>query len=387
MSTHRTPSSLARSEERPPFLAAKEHRLRNRKSSTVDNGEKSIAYRKKPRSLFRRFKRFSAKHTWTIPLILITIFLSFYSLDPRENNIASHFIFLSYGEESLDTPQHYGKGPWDIAFVAFYTIVLSFTREFIMRELLEPLAVWGGIKSKSKRLRFMEQAYTAVYFLFMGPMGIYVMRRTPVWYFNTRGMYEDYPHRTHEALVKFYYLFQAAYWAQQALVMALGMEKPRKDFRELLAHHVVTISLIAFSYRCHFTYIGFAVFLTHDISDLFLAASKSFHYLDIPHVGPCFGITTVVWIYLRHYLNLRIIFSLFGEYQTIGPYELNWETEQYKSPLSNAITFVLLAALQSLNIFWLWCLLRNMYRYVAHNIVKDDRSEPESEVEEESKKE
>jgi hypothetical protein len=33
-------------------------------------------------------------------------------------------------------------------------------------------------------------------------------------------------------------LFEAAYWAQQAIVMLLGMEKPRKDFMELVTHHV-----------------------------------------------------------------------------------------------------------------------------------------------------
>lgn len=98
-------------------------------------------------------------------------------------------------------------------------------------------------------------------------------------------------------------------------------------------------------------------------------------------VGPFYGAFVCAWIYLRHYLNLRIIFSLFTEFRTVGPYELNWETEQYKGPLSNVITFVLLAALQSLNLFWLYCVLRNGYKYVVHNSRKDDRSE-ESEGEE-----
>ena len=99
------------------------------------------------------------------------------------------------------------------------------------------------------------------------------MYQTPVWYFNTRGMYELFPHKTHEAIFKFYYLFQAAYWAQQAIVMLLGVEKRRKDFKELVVHHIVTLSLISLSYRFHFTYMGIAIYLTHDISDFFLAVS------------------------------------------------------------------------------------------------------------------
>lgn len=90
-----------------------------------------------------------------------------------------------------------------------------------------------------------------------------------------------------------------------------------------------------------------------------------------------------MWIYLRHYLNLRIILSLFTEFKTVGPYELNWETQQYKCSLSNGIVFGLLGSLQLLNLVWLWWILRVAYRIVVYNIVEDDRSETEeSEVEE-----
>ena len=171
---------------------------------------------------------------------------------------------------SDELPQ-YGKGLWDIAFVSFYTVVLSFTREFIMQEILKPMARWHGLKSRAKQARYMEQMYTALYFGILGPTGMFVMSRTPVWYFNTRAMYENFPHTTHDAVFKFYYLFQAAYWAQQAIVLLLGMEKPRKDFKELVGHHIVSLSLIGLSYRFHFTYMGLAVYITHDISDFFLA--------------------------------------------------------------------------------------------------------------------
>lgn len=242
--------------------------------------QKKFSKRRKDPSFLRRCKHFAIKHTWALPLVLLLAFLSLYAINPTESNIVHRFIFLSYKlplENGADpsTPPHYGKGLWDVAFVSFYTVVLSFTREFVMQELLRPLARLYGLRSRGKQARYMEQMYTALYFLLMGPAGLYVMSRTPVWYFNTRGMYESFPHKTHEAVFKFYYLFQAAYWAQQAIVLVLGMEKPRKDFKELVGHHIVTLALIALSYRFHFTYIGIAVYLTHDISDFFLAVSES----------------------------------------------------------------------------------------------------------------
>ena len=119
----------------------------------------------------------------------------------------------------------------------------------------------------------MEQMYTVLYCSLLGPAGMYVMSRTPVWYYNTRGMYEGFPHRTHEACFKFYYLFQASFWLHQILVMVLGLERRRRDFKELVGHHIVTVALIALSYRFHFTYMGIAVYVAHGISDLFLAVS------------------------------------------------------------------------------------------------------------------
>lgn len=86
-----------------------------------------------------------------------------------------------------------------------------------------------------------------------------------------------------------------------------------------------------------------------------------------------------VWIYLRHYLNLRILFSLFTEFKTVGPYEAspNWETGQFKCPLAFVITLSLLSALQALNLFWLFFILRIAYRFAFLNVLADERSEDE----------
>jgi very-long-chain ceramide synthase len=167
----------------------------------------------------------------------------------------------------------YGKGKLDIAFVAFYTIVLSFTREFLMQRVIRPVAIKCGIRARGKQYRFMEQVYTAMYFGVFGPFGLYVMSRGPLWYFNTTAMFEGFPHRQHEGVFKAYYLLQASYWSQQGIVLIMLLEKPRKDFKELVLHHIVTLSLIGLSYRFHFAHMGIAVYITHDISDFFLAVS------------------------------------------------------------------------------------------------------------------
>ena len=92
---------------------------------------------------------------------------------------------------------------------------------------------------------------------------------------------------------------------------------------------------------------------------------------------------------------MRILLSEFYEFKTIGPYELIWDIEQYKSPLAHYISTCLLAALQGLNLFWLFAILRIAYRFLFQNELEDDRSEyeddeqfeKEKKVEQEVKKE
>lgn len=241
--------------------------------STSEKSSKPHSKRRRSRSYLRRFKDICLAHTWVLPLVIMAVLLLAYAVNPTTSNPMHSAIFLSYPEppKTPGGPIMYGKGPKDISFCCFYTVVLSFTREFLMQRLIRPLAGYCGIRGKGKTARFMEQVYTAIYFAIFGPFGLYVMSRTNIWYFNTTAMFEGFPHRSHDGLFKAYYLLQASYWAQQAIVLLLQLEKPRKDFKELVGHHIITLALIGLSYRFHFTYIGLAVYITHDVSDFFLA--------------------------------------------------------------------------------------------------------------------
>lgn len=66
----------------------------------------------------------------------------------------------------------------------------------------------------------------------------------------------DYPYWQMNPLIKRYYLMQLAYWVQQLFVLVLGLEKPRKDFKALVVHHLVTIWLVGGSYTLNFTPFG-----------------------------------------------------------------------------------------------------------------------------------
>jgi acyl-CoA-dependent ceramide synthase len=86
---------------------------------------------------------------------------------------------------------------------------------------------------------------------------------------------------------------------------------------------------------------------------------------------------------LRHYLNLKILWAILTTFRTVGPFELDWATEQYKCLLSQNITFGLLASLQAVNLIWLFLILRIAKNYAFNSVRQDDRSDNEDDEEEE----
>lgn len=85
---------------------------------------------------------------------------------------------------------------------------------------------------------------------------------------------------------------------------------------------------------------------------------------------------------MRHYLNLRILYATLTEFRTVGPFELNWDTQQYKCWISQYITFSLLACLQALNLFWLYLVVGIAKNYVMASGLSDSRSDDEGDDDE-----
>ena len=102
-------------------------------------------------------------------------------------------------------------------------------------------------------------------------------------------------------------------------------------------------------------------------------------YLDSALLAPYYALFMASWIYMRHYLNLRIIYALFTDFKTVGPYHLDWAAGYFKCEIAFYITLALLSALQALNLFWLVYIVRIAWRFVRYRTADDERSEGEEE--------
>lgn len=128
---------------------------------------------------------------------------------------------------------------------------------------------------------------------------------------------------------------------------------------------------------------GLAIYITMDVSDLFLGTSKTLNYIGSPLEVPFFLLFVVVWIYTRHWLNLKILYSVMTEFLTVGPNVLDFASQQYKCWISQPMVFTLILALQLVNAYWLFLIFRILVRFAIYNVKKDERSDDEDEDEDE----
>jgi len=172
------------------------------------------------------------------------------------------------------------------------------------------------------------------------------------------------------------YMFELAFWVSCLLFMAV--ETVRKDFKEMLLHHIATIALISISYKYGFIRIGYVVLLVHDVGDIFLYSAKSFNYLKFERTtNILFGAFVVVF-----FVSRLVLFTFVLRSAWLGV--LNYYPEMNRTVDKSAVILpLLLAVLQILHYMWFGLILRMIYRmvFMEKNSQKDSRSDDESDSE------
>lgn len=79
-------------------------------------------------------------------------------------------------------------------------------------------------------------------------------------------------------LFKWYYLVQFAFWLQQIVVV--NIEERRKDHWQMFTHHIITCTLMLFSYGYYQTKVGHVILCLLDFVDFILPVSALEHPLN-----------------------------------------------------------------------------------------------------------
>ncbi|KAF8913992.1 TLC domain-containing protein [Gymnopilus junonius] len=301
-----------------------------------------------------------------------------------QNPFAGLFLLKGRVPGTASEDPRYQKSWWDLAFLAYYVVFFSFIRQSVAIRVSRPVAKYFGLKRESKIDRFGEQTYALLYFGASGICGYFVMCHLPTYWYNTNEFWLGYPHWDMRPDLKRYYLMQFSYWLQQLIVLVLGLEKPRKDYTELVAHHIVTLWLVGWSYLINLTYIGNAVYMSMDLPDAFFAFSKLLNYIQWDTAKLyAYAIFFAIWTYFRHYLNIRILWSVWYELPNIPEWTRKWSWSEgvYLVSWMRYQVFIPLLLLQFLNLFWYYLMTKILIRGLTSKPVDDIRSDDEGEGE------
>lgn len=160
----------------------------------------------------------------------------------------------------------------------------------------------------------------------------------------------------------YYYMISLSfYWSSTFMHF---FEAKRKDFWEMLSHHIVTILLISLSWVCNYHRAGALILVVHDFADIFMEAAKSLKYAKLDKACDIvFAVFTINWLVTRLYIFPQIIYVTLA-YLPMYPVRL----------LFNA----LLIALLGLHCYWTFLLFQLLLTLLkTKEITGDTRSSSE----------
>ncbi|CAH1788305.1 unnamed protein product [Owenia fusiformis] len=220
--------------------------------------------------------------------------------------------------------------------------------------------------------RFQETCWRFLFYFTAFYYGIYILWDKP-WLWDTKECWYGHPFQHITSDVYWYYMVEMGfYWA---LVFSLMTDIKRKDFWEMVIHHVVTIGLMVFSWAGNMVRVGTLVLCCHDAVDYFMELAKVFNYLKYQKTcDALFVVFTVMWFITRLCIfPFKLIYTVGIE----SPMIIGMYNAMY-------LYVFLLMALQVLHVIWFYMICRMVYFYViTGKVQKDDRSSSEGEQSEE----
>ncbi|KAH9219895.1 protein transporter of the TRAM superfamily, partial [Leptodontidium sp. 2 PMI_412] len=244
-----------------------------------------------------------------IALALVVGMTVVHILSPQLRMHTRKFFSLSY-EASTGSGSVYMQGTDDVYFVVAWIVYFTALRALLIELLLQPLARILGVVKKSQ-LRFAEQGWIFLYYSTMWVLGMSLWVNSEYWVSHAE-LWTAWPAREMSGLFKLYYLIQLAFSAQ--LLLAIHMEARRKDYVEMLTHHIITCSLFSITYVYRYTRAANVVLCLMDFVDILLPFAKLLRYLRYEMAcNIAFGVFVVSWFITRHVLFLQLLWNTYKD--------------------------------------------------------------------------
>ncbi|KAI9889583.1 MAG: sphingosine N-acyltransferase lag1 [Vezdaea aestivalis] len=367
---------------------------------------RALQYQKKKRkdeSLIAVLKEWIVDHQIGISINLLVLLFLVHTTLPRARPHTRKFFELSYRNPETG---YYRQGPDDFYLIAYWTVIFMGLRAATMDYILAPFAQRGGVDKVKGRVRFAEQGWLFLYCTVFWTTGMYIMYHSDYW-LNFTNLWQGWPHTQISSLLKWYYLVQLAFWVQQIIVV--NIEERRKDYHQMLVHHIFTCALILGSYGYYHLKTGNLILCLMDVVDILLPLAKMLKYLQYEIAcNITFGVFMLTWMASRHGIYIMVCWSLYKDWPRLVPYQcFSSVTGQQSSDVSKQnhlfenimqaiidpkgtvcfnrairLSFLgVLLALQVITLMWYWMIVRVAWKILKGQNADDSRSDDEDEDE------
>mmetsp|Transcript_9945 Transcript_9945/g.11535 ORF Transcript_9945/g.11535 Transcript_9945/m.11535 type:complete len:355 (-) Transcript_9945:291-1355(-) len=165
------------------------------------------------------------------------------------------------------------------------------------------------------------------------------------------------------------YFFEASWY--MAGFLSLLIDSRRKDFWEMMFHHIFTCLLLLISYHEGHLRVGAVVVFLHNLADPFLQGAKLFNYMNMEKSSTItFVVFAVIFIVSRLVIYPQVIHSC----QYRGP---AYFFDRDLNNLENLL-IALLAALVPIHTYWIYLIFRVIAKSLSSKTgVEDARSDSE----------
>eukprot|EP00937_MAST-01D_sp_MAST-1D-sp2_P001479 g1479.t1 len=244
------------------------------------------------------------------------------------------------------------------------------TYEGIPEECRDPL------QSKLAMKKWKDQAWQLAVHASMALYEWWLLSRNPGWWEDPGSCFSPCPEGDveHAPELRTFYVIQLAIWIWTGASCKL-LEERRKDYVEMMAHHVITVGLITSSLINDQLPIGLVVLTCHDASDVVLDLMKMANYLKVEDTHGLFVVevlfvtnTYISWPYFRLYMfPVYVVSGAFFGYHArcatnghAGDPWNNWSPLSADGrPLGNWLSSTIgLTALFCLHVYWFLLLHR-----------------------------
>eukprot|EP01088_Endostelium_zonatum_P019417 TRINITY_DN6691_c0_g2_i1.p1 TRINITY_DN6691_c0_g2~~TRINITY_DN6691_c0_g2_i1.p1 ORF type:complete len:490 (+),score=58.19 TRINITY_DN6691_c0_g2_i1:98-1567(+) len=238
---------------------------------------------------------------------------------------------------SINSPDSHTNRPSLVSIPLLVHTLLVGVALTLLRFLFDPVmlrvAEYIEILPNDK-LRFQENCWQCLYYIFSWTfVASYVLRSD--FYYDTLFIFEgDFPNQPLPGIVYAIYLLNMGWYVHGLYGLFTGLEVVKKDFTELLMHHIITLGLLYCSMMVGYWRFGVLVLYTHDLCDVFLQIPRIYLLLDnAGHFGPPEKINSmfevaifvplpISWVYFRLYLYpLKVIYPAVAITSTTIPWE------------------------------------------------------------------